>query len=148
MIYTSPEELLRIFGAEHPLGVCCRRLADPAGLPEGETLLPGGIRAISKPEDPLKTEGRYEAHRKYTDVQLVLRGTELVKTAPMSACSVLEAYDPEADIEWLSSREEYPLLLAPGRLLVLFPSDAHMPSLIPAGGCRRVHKVIFKVPVF
>ncbi len=149
MIYTSPEKLLRVFGAESPFGQCCLFAGLSASpLAAGEYELPGGIRAIQKPGDPLKREGRYEAHRKYIDIQLVLRGTELVKTAPLSACSTLEEYDPEADIEWLSSREEYTLLLAPGRLLVLFPWDAHMPSLMPDPEHTRTDKLIFKVPVF
>ncbi|MBR4749027.1 MAG: YhcH/YjgK/YiaL family protein [Abditibacteriota bacterium] len=150
MIYTSPDKLLRIFGPESPFGRCCLYLSrlDTEPLAAGEKELPGGIRVIQKPGDPLKREGRCEAHRKYIDIQLVTKGEELVKAAPLDACAVLEEYDPAGDIEWLAAREEYTLLLKPGRLLVLFPWDAHMPSLMPDPEHTRTDKIIFKVPLF
>ncbi|MCK7529168.1 MAG: YhcH/YjgK/YiaL family protein [Ignavibacteriales bacterium] len=50
----------------------------------------------TKPNQNL--EGKLEAHRKYIDVQYVIRGEELMGYAPLGGQKILEPYKEENDI--------------------------------------------------
>jgi YhcH/YjgK/YiaL family protein len=95
----------------------------------------------SKPIDACK----WEAHRKYIDVQCVASGVEYIDWAPLGACRVLE-YDSEKDFQDLATDELTAVTMKPGRFLVLFPADAHRP-------CRAfktpapVRKLVLKIRV-
>jgi YhcH/YjgK/YiaL family protein len=99
-------------------------------------------------ETAAKAEPRFEAHRKYIDVQFMVSGTEVIGWAPLSALAVTEAYDAEKDVcfglvkqgLWTSVR------LGAGQLAVLYPEDAHAPRLA-AGAPSQAVKVVVKVAV-
>lgn len=92
-----------------------------------------------------KTEAKYEAHKKYIDIQYMIQGKELIGVTNISNCSSCIKYDSEKDIEFfeLNSQDEY-LELSEGNFLVLFPHDAHKPS-ISYKDKATVKKVVVKV---
>jgi len=89
-------------------------------------------------------EGRWEAHARYIDLQVVAAGAERIGYVPATR---LEAgpYDEEKDMTWLSGSG--PLLpLLPGDFMLLWPGEAHMPG-IALDEPAPVRKVVIKIAV-
>lgn len=94
-----------------------------------------------------KETAPYEAHKKYIDIQFMITGKEKIGVTAYSNCSLREEYNEEKDIEFLSCNitETYQILES-GEFLVLFPQDAHQPSLSPDKK-SNVKKVVVKVKI-
>lgn len=122
-------------------------LDDPtlATRPAGTLDLGNGIRALLQEYDSRpRREGRWEAHRAFWDLQLVLRGEELLGWAPLEDLRASGPFDEAADVVFLEGDGDF-LALRAGRFALLAPTDAHMPCIAsnaPAG----VRKVVFKIP--
>jgi len=92
-------------------------------------------------------DARYEAHRKYIDIQYVAAGKELIGITPLSRKKdVLEAFDATKDIEYFTVTGGENHLAIPDRFFILFPDDAHRPGL-KDGENSPVRKVVVKVKV-
>jgi biofilm protein TabA len=89
---------------------------------------------------------RYEAHRAYVDVQVVVIGRERFGWAPLEAMSPINDYNPEKDVihGTVPTAGSALVPLDAGQLMVLYPSDAHAPGL-SAGDDRPVKKYVIKV---
>jgi biofilm protein TabA len=120
-------------------------------LAEGAThrrKLAGGAHAIemaylTKP----RSEGQFEAHQRYIDVQVMVAGEELMETAAAGPLGVLQAYDPETDVILFAHPVAASgLRLRAGDVAVFWPEDAHRPSLAPHQPAL-VRKTVIKVPV-
>lgn len=92
----------------------------------------------SKPQ----TEGRWEAHRRYLDLQIVAAGVERIGYGPVTSL-VAGDYIAEKDIVWLEGDGSF-VTMTPGRFMLLWPGDAHMPG-IAAGEPSPVRKVVVKI---
>jgi YhcH/YjgK/YiaL family protein len=91
-----------------------------------------------------KEKGRWEAHRKYIDIQYVYKGTELIGYANIDRLQP-GAYDEGKDFWELKGEGDF--VKAPaGTFLVLFPQDGHMPG-IAVSGPEPVKKIVVKVRV-
>ncbi len=89
---------------------------------------------------------QYESHKKYVDVQAVLVGAEGFKIVSSDALKVSTAYDDSTDVMFYSPEPETTYLdLYPGSFVLLFPHDAHMPTLIVGDKSQRIKKVVVKV---
>lgn len=88
----------------------------------------------------------FEAHRKYLDIHIMVRGSEGVEIAPPEA---LEEFDRKEDGDFYAyrGRGHYRLTLSPGDFLVVFPGDAHRIKM-RSGGPETVSKVVFKVRIY
>ncbi len=92
-------------------------------------------------------DARYEAHRKYIDIQYIISGKELMGVAPISQKKeTLEPYDSEKDIEFLTVTGGENHLALPDRFFIFFPEDAHRPGL-KDGENSPVRKIVVKVKV-
>jgi YhcH/YjgK/YiaL family protein len=110
---------------------------------DGEILYATVSEYLSKNEE----DARYEAHRKYIDIQYVAAGKEFIGIAPLaSKTGVLEAYDATKDIEFLTMTGGENHLATPDRFFILFPDDAHRPGLKDVEN-SPVRKVVVKVEV-
>jgi YhcH/YjgK/YiaL family protein len=89
-------------------------------------------------------DGRWERHRRYIDLQLVVSGRERIGYAPVSTL-VEGPYDPDRDIAFLTGRGSY-VTLSAGQFMLLWPNDAHMPG-IDAGRPEPVRKLVVKIAV-
>lgn len=97
----------------------------------------------SKPE----SEGKFEAHRKFVDIQFIVEGEELIGIGNVDDFEVETEYDEEKDITFLTPKEgtktEFKKVIA-GEYMILMPKDAHMPSIaIDSPGF--VKKVVLKI---
>jgi len=88
--------------------------------------------------------GVWEAHRRYIDLQYIVRGTEQIWFGRVDRFRQ-GVYEEEKDFLPLSGEGES-LTLGEGDFMVLFPADAHMPSMA-AYQPTMVKKAVFKIAV-
>lgn len=88
--------------------------------------------------------GKWEAHRRYIDLQYMVRGTEHIGFAPIARMKH-GAYDADKDCMFLEGSGDF-LTLRKGDFMVLRPDDAHMPG-IAVDGPSPVKKAVFKILV-
>ncbi|MDO8836451.1 MAG: YhcH/YjgK/YiaL family protein [Vicinamibacterales bacterium] len=91
-----------------------------------------------------QAEGRWEAHRKYLDLQCLAAGHELIGYAPLPTLSDGD-YIVEKDISWHAGDGRF-MLIAPGRFMLLWPGDGHMPG-VAVDTPSPVRKVVLKIAV-
>ncbi|MBE6978187.1 MAG: DUF386 domain-containing protein [Ruminococcaceae bacterium] len=68
-----------------------------------------------------------EAHRKYLDIQYVVKGKEVMGWADLDACSPAVPFSEEKDIGMYTGPFQY-YTITEGMCYVAFPEDAHMPG--------------------
>jgi len=93
-----------------------------------------------------RSEGRWEAHRKYIDIQFPAAGRELIGVTAADKLTVADAYNAESDIMFFDDSEGDFITLAEDKFVLLFPQDAHMPC-ITANTPSDVIKVVVKIMV-
>lgn len=91
-------------------------------------------------------EAMPEAHRKYIDLQFVLKGSELIRCIPLKDCEITVPYSEEKDICFLSGRAGTMLEMKPGRVAVLFPEDVHAPC-IKTENTELIFKCVVKIAI-
>jgi len=125
----------------------------------GRHELAGGCFALVQDYDTMpREEKKWEAHRKYIDVQFIARGVELMGYAPVgdpstsSGCSGLasalrsvEEYDDPKDVEFFEGDGSF-VVAREAVFIILFPHDAHMPGVAEISP-GPVRKVVVKVPI-
>lgn len=95
-----------------------------------------------------RSEGFFESHRKYIDIQVIVSGEEIMEVAETAACTVREPYQEARDLVIYHDVPGASILqLRAGDAAVFFPVDAHMPSLQVGGRFGIVRKSVLKVPV-
>lgn len=92
-------------------------------------------------------EGVYEAHRKHIDIQILLKGRELVYVTDVDGLSVKTEYNAEKDCALFNDPEGLPGVtpLTKGFFAVFFPNDAHRPSLNYGPSAENVKKMVVKI---
>ena len=91
---------------------------------------------------------KFEAHRKYIDVQFVHSGRETILWAPITAMKeeTLAYNDVKEAALWKLVPDVTPLHMSAGHFAILFPEDAHAPCVEWDESCE-VFKVVVKVAV-
>ena len=85
----------------------------------------------------------FEAHEFYADIHLVLSGQEWVGVTDMETMNVT-AIDKVTDSVDCDGPVENRLYMTPGKVLIVFPEDAHKVK-ISVDGPERVEKAVVKV---
>ena len=95
------------------------------------------------------SEGRFETHECYVDVQFLLSGREMINVMPRDALIPNTSYDAQGDIRFYEAADEpiVRLTMVPGSFAMFFPQDAHCPQLTPQTGVQDVKKVVIKIDV-
>jgi YhcH/YjgK/YiaL family protein len=122
---------------------------DLSALPLGRTDIDGSdvFVMLSEAETRPSEQVKFEAHRRYIDIQLVVRGQEAIGVAPVAALTTSEPYDATKDIEFFAApQESATLALRAGDFAVFAPGDGHRPSL-HLDGPHVSRKVVVKVSV-
>lgn len=92
-----------------------------------------------------ESEGKWEAHRKYIDIQYLVSGSENIGFVLADYLEELEPYDEEKDVEFFSGEGDY-VQIHEGEFAVFFPNDAHKPGL-KIESTEEVFKVVIKIKV-
>lgn len=90
----------------------------------------------------LKEDGKWEAHRKYIDLQYVVLGAEGIGYANINHLQQ-GTYEPEKDFLPLHGKGEL-IPLNSGYFVLLLPEDAHMPGMA-LGSPAAVRKIVLKI---
>ena len=120
---------------------------DLASLPPGKIELRGNdLYALVQTYDSRPIElAKWEAHRKYIDIQLIVSGVERLGYASVDTLTVTEPYDEEKDYMLLDGPGQY-ARAEPGTFLIFYPHDAHSPG-VAIDSPSKVKKVVVKVRV-
>lgn len=94
-------------------------------------------------------EGKFEAHKKHTDIQYIIEGKEQIGVGNIDKFLEITGYDEAKDIVFLTQRTganpEF-IELKENEFAIFTPQDAHMPS-IAVNHSFYVRKAVVKVLV-
>lgn len=121
-------------------------------LPLGESVrveLDGGVYALEQAyRSKLRSEGFFESHRRFLDIQVIVEGEEWLEVAESGGMVVRTPYHPDRDFIAYEDRAGASVLhLRIGDAAVFFPADGHMPGLAGPAAPAVVRKTVLKVPV-
>ena len=118
--------------------------ADLDNINDGKYYIDGDKLYANVQTYETKEDADYEAHRKYIDIQYIVRGRECIGVTDIGNCVSCKQYNPEKDIEFFTCNEtsQYQLLQE-GEFMLLYPHDAHKPSINP-NEKQTVKKVVVK----
>ncbi|MCI5524345.1 MAG: YhcH/YjgK/YiaL family protein [Spirochaetia bacterium] len=107
----------------------------------------GAYVSIQEYETKPRIETKYESHKKFIDVQMILKGTEIISVCPVELLEVTEPYNEEKDVAFYAhSPKGTDFVLTAGEFGVYTPKDGHQPCIC-AGKCSPVKKIVIKIPV-
>jgi len=124
-------------------------LSDKARL---DTLKPGGypidgkLAYASVTNVPSKTDAaaKWESHRKYIDLQYVIRGAERMEVMPIASATVIEPYKEAGDAAHYTGNGKF-YTATPADFYLFFPSDVHRPNIKADGFDGNVKKLVIKI---
>lgn len=94
-------------------------------------------------------EKKFEAHRKYADIQYIAAGQETMYYAPLGKLSPSMGFDTEKDYTLFhepAAGVTTALAFAPGSFAIFLPQDGHKPGCA-TGTPMKIKKVVIKVRV-
>jgi YhcH/YjgK/YiaL family protein len=108
---------------------------------KGKDLYVKVLRYFPKPA----RENKFETHRVYADVQVILEGIEKMQvTAPNNLKKVTE-YQAEGDFQFFSAENDISdIVIKEKEFMVFFPGDAHKPGCFYKELTEPVLKLVFK----
>jgi len=86
----------------------------------------------------------FEVHRKYIDLQYVLKGEELIGTAASNDSTETESYNTEKDFALYSAKKSVCHKATPSEFLLFFPEELHQPG-VQIKDPVPVKKIVFKI---
>ena len=89
---------------------------------------------------------KFEAHKKYIDIQMLLDGKEQLDYLPFDNLKVSEEYDEKRDVMFFENTSETidSITLEPFKFAFIYPHEAHKPQ-ISTNTPQRVKKVVVKI---
>ena len=151
MIHDTLTQVERYTGL-HPLfGVAFAWLAHNRHAADGTHLIRGEdlfvIFETAATHDPLTR--RFEAHRRYIDIQVNLAGGEIMEWLPVTDLEIEDDFQTGGDIAFFKRSTIAPtrLHVRPDAWAIFYPSDAHKPVCHPPSGPTTYRKCVFKVDV-
>ncbi len=106
----------------------------------------GGYFMIQKGMTKPLTEGTFEAHRKYVDVQMIVEGSEEVAWHDIRDLKTAVPYNPEKDAERLTGDFAHVMRISAGMFYAAYPHDGHKPVSHTAEQ-QNFTKIVMKLPV-
>lgn len=93
-----------------------------------------------------KENGFFEAHKKYIDIQILLKGEEIIECTAVKPLKIKDEYDCERDIAFYfdGDSDAAKIKLSNGLFTVLYPHEAHKPQLTFKTE-QKVKKVVVKI---
>lgn len=119
-----------------------------ADIVPGRYELGCGVYANVDVYEPKEFEAcKFEAHKKYIDIQMLLDGEERLDYTPVNGLEVSEAYDEKRDVMFFRNpaKSVDGVILKPYKFAFINTWEAHKPQI--STGCKQVKKVVVKIPV-
>ncbi len=118
---------------------CCKE-----NLPVGRYDLDGtDVFAVVQEYDS-KTEGAYEGHTDYLDIQYIVSGVEVIEWKQREESILTSDYNKERDVEFFDAKDPLRVPLKAGEFVILFPNDIHRPGM-KLNESVPVKKVLVKI---
>ncbi|MBO5268347.1 MAG: YhcH/YjgK/YiaL family protein [Muribaculaceae bacterium] len=118
---------------------------NPADFAEGKIDLGDGV--VVKCQSPAllpREKSRLEVHKRFIDIQVPLKGVEVMGWAPVDTLRhPLVDYDEVKDVAFYGDTSTSLLHVNPGQMAVFFPEDGHAPNI----GIGNHRKLVVKIPV-
>ena len=150
MIYDAIENEGLYFEKGTPLHeALCFAASFDQSLPDGRYEFDGDELFVTISSYETKNAGdlKFEGHREYIDVQLILEGREFMDVAREKEAVLDTPYAQDGDCGFFKAPGNYSsILLEPGNFTVLFPGDLHRPGRM-VDGSEKVRKMVVKVHV-
>lgn len=118
-------------------------------IKEGSVNLGNDIKGYFQEYIPQESNNlKFEAHKKFFDIQYMVRGTEFLGVSDRKGLSEVVPYDKIKDIAYYKNPNIYTkVLLKDGDFAIVSPDDAHMPGIsVKLNDDIKVKKIVFKVP--
>lgn len=149
MIFDSIENAEKYYGLGEKIKIAFEFLksTDFKSLKEEKIEIDGDniFAMMQKYKTRNSEDAKWEAHRKYIDIQYMVSGAENMGFVLADYLDILEEYNDEEDVEFLKGLGDY-VQVNEGEFVVFFPDDAHMPGLKIKEN-EMVHKVVIKIKV-
>lgn len=114
----------------------------------GKYLIDGNDVYASVTFNPTKEpdNAKWEYHKNYIDLQMVIEGTEKMGIVPLSMTKAIdtEPFSDKKDVGFVTSSEGEYYEATPGVFFIFLPTDAHKPS-IKVDGCEKDKKIVIKI---
>lgn len=91
-----------------------------------------------------KSDVLFEAHKKYIDIQYIIKGEEIMGLTTLDKVKVVNPYDEEKDITFYEFDGGNYHKATPENFFLFFPEDVHRPS-IKSENDVLVRKIVIKV---
>ena len=119
-----------------------------AGAAVGKYDIENGVYvSVQEYTTKARSEAKYEAHKKFIDIQMILSGKELIAVSPIEKMTISDEYNEEKDFMLFHHNDECTdYVLEAGDFLILYPQDVHMPGVC-VNEKSPVRKIVVKVPV-
>ncbi len=121
---------------------------DAEELPVGEIEINGRELFVRPAEyaTRLSSEGRFEAHQVYIDLQYVVKGAETMQFAPSNRLFKATEYDVQGDYQFFTADTDITdVVVREGEFVVYYPGEAHRPMCQRGRGPEAVKKLVFKI---
>lgn len=112
----------------------------------GKHVIDGDSVFASVTENPTKSfeDTKWEFHKKYIDIQYVIKGKEKMGTTPVESLSITTPYNETKDVGFGDASNGKFYIAEPGTFLIFLPSDAHRPN-IRIKGFEKTKKIVVKI---
>jgi len=110
---------------------------------EGDSVYVSVAEGITRAIEEIK----WEAHRRYIDIQYVVRGREKMGVAPVENAEIISSFDEIRDIGFYNVTGGKYYVAEPGTLFIFFPNDVHRPG-IQADMAEENKKIVIKIKAF
>src|SRR4051812_38695100 len=98
---------------------------------------------VTEGPDKEFADTKWESHRKYIDLQYIIKGKEKIGVAPIDKATVTSPYDEAKDLANYNSEGTF-YVAEPGTYFLFFPNNIHRPS-IKVDGYDVVKKLVIKI---
>ncbi len=89
---------------------------------------------------------KFEAHKKYIDIQMLLQGEEKLDYTFVDGLSISEEYDKQRDVMFFAAPKSFDIVsLQPFKFVLLYPYEAHRPQMNIKNTSAKVKKVVVKI---
>lgn len=103
---------------------------------------------VQEYETKLGSEGKFESHKKYIDIQFIISGCELMEVEDISRMTSSIPYNEEKDVEFYEERGDVTSFVCRGgQYAVFFPEDVHRPAMTYGDARTPVKKIVVKVKI-
>jgi len=116
------------------------------GAPVGRYEFEGGYLLIQEGTTKPMSDGTFEVHRHYIDVQVLLEGEEEISWEKKEALTTVLAYDESTDKERLTGEDTHIMRITEGMVWCAFPDDGHK-AVCHTDKVHQYRKAVIKLPV-